>query len=51
VFGSESPVLQTGVSGDDLSYETSKTVREKNGEEEKKKKKVQVIQIKVRRRV
>ena len=34
MFGSEPPVLQIDVSGDDLSYKTSKPVREKNGEEE-----------------
>ena len=34
MFGSEPPVFQIDVSGDDLSYETSKPAREKNGEEE-----------------
>jgi len=37
VFGSEPPVLQIDVSGDDLSYETSKPVRERNGEEKEEK--------------
>jgi hypothetical protein len=34
VFGLEPPVLQIDVAGDDLSYETVKSVREKYGEEE-----------------
>jgi hypothetical protein len=39
VFGLEPPVLQIDVSGDSLSYETSKPVRETDGEEEEEKEK------------
>jgi hypothetical protein len=38
VFGLEPPVLQIHVSGDDLSYETSKPVRETYEEEEEEEK-------------